>query len=62
MQGDVRVAGEDFSQGSLARPVELDGVDVAGVVRQVRGEDAESRADLEHDVVWTELREAADHP
>src|SRR6185437_7629207 len=62
VQVDVRAAGEGFSQGSLERPVELDSVDVTGVVRQVRGEDTEARADLEHDVVWTELREAADHP
>ena len=53
-------AREPLREVRLERAVELDGVDVRDPLGEVVGEDAEARADLEHDVVGVELGEAAD--
>src|SRR5262249_33641344 len=50
----------DAGKVGLERSVELDGVDVGDPLGEVAREDAEARPDLEHDVVWLEVREAAD--
>ena len=46
----------------LERTVELDGMDAVNALRQIVGQNSEAGADLEHDVVLLELREAPDHP
>ena len=55
-----RCSGCSRSSGSSA-PVDLDGVDVRDPVGEEAREDAEARADLEHDVVGLELGEPPDH-
>ena len=56
---DVFAAGQRIAQVRLEAAVELDGVDEAHTFGEIRGEDAEAGADLEHDVFGSELREAA---
>jgi hypothetical protein len=56
---DVFAAHQRIAQVRLEAAVELDGVDEAHTLGQIRGEDAETGADLEHDVFGSELREAA---
>src|SRR6266511_5732538 len=46
----------------LERPVELDRVDACDAVGQIEREDAETGADLEHDVVGLQLGEPLDDP
>ena len=52
---------ECVAQRRLERGVDLHDVDVADASGQVLGQNAEPAADLEHDVVFTELGGAADH-
>ena len=54
-------SGERLAEPRLERPVELDSVDVRDAVGEVDGQDAEPRADLEHDVGRVELGEPADY-
>ena len=49
------------ARSRLERAVELDRVDVRDALGEVAREDAEARADLEHDVVGLEVGEAPDH-
>ena len=56
----MRTFGEP-RQVRLERAVDLDGVDERDALGEVAGEDAEARADLEHDVAGLELGEPADH-
>ena len=58
---DVVPAGEPLREMRLERAVELDGMDAVNALRQIVGQDSEAGADLEHDVVLLELREAPDH-
>ena len=58
---DVRSAGQTRGQARLQRAVELDRVHSTNPVCEVLGEDAEARADLQHDVLLPELGEPADH-
>ena len=51
----------DPAQVRLERAVDLDGVDVCDAVGEEAGQDAEARADLEHDVGGVELGETPDH-
>jgi hypothetical protein len=60
VQRGVRVRRERVLQRRHQRSVELDDVDVRGVLGEVLAEDAEAAADLEHDVVAAELRRALD--
>ncbi len=58
---DVVPAREPLGEVRLEGTVELDRMDTLDALGQVAGQDAEARADLEHDVVLLELREAPDH-
>ena len=57
---DVRPVAESIAKGGLERPVDLDRVHEAHVVGEVTSEDAEARADLEHDVVRPEGAQPTD--
>ena len=52
---------ELLAQPGLERPVDLDRVDVCDAVGKETRQDAEARADLEHDVVGSECGEPFDH-
>ena len=57
---DVDAASQRVDERRLERAVELDGVHEADTIGEETGEDAEARADLEHDVVGGEVAEPAD--
>src|SRR4051812_6147580 len=54
------VTSTELAEMRLEARVDLDGVDVLAAVGEHAREDAESRADLEHDVLSVELREPRD--
>src|SRR5262249_46448799 len=56
----VRATGQALAQLGLERAVELDRVDSRDAIGEIRGQDAEARPDLEHDVVDVEVGESAD--
>ena len=58
---DVVASAELLAQPGLERPVDLDRVDVRDAVGEETRQDAEARADLEHDVVGSECGEPFDH-
>ena len=58
LEGDVL---RQVAEPARERAVDLDGVHAGDPVGEVAREHAEAGADLEHDVVGGELREAADH-
>src|SRR5204862_1184896 len=62
VQGDVRVRVGRVAQRGLEPRIDLDDVDMRGVLREVLGEHAEAAPDLEHHVVGTELGRAPYHP
>ena len=62
MQRDVAQVGERLAERLLEPLVDLYHVHVRGARREARRQHAEAAADLEHDVVRTEVGEALDHP
>ena len=58
---DVVSLREPLGQVRLEAAVELDRMHEPDALGEVAGEDTEAGADLEHDVVFLELRESADH-
>ena len=60
-QTNVRVRAERGAQLRLERAIELDRVDEPCSLGEAAREDAETRADLEHDVRRAEIAESLDH-
>ena len=52
---------ERLGEDGLQAPVGFDDVEVVDAGREIGAQDPEAAADLEHDIVRGELREAADH-
>src|SRR5438034_5903711 len=58
---DVRAAGDTLHQLRTERRIELDGVDLLDAVGEKGGQDAQTGADLEHDVALVQLGLPPDH-